>query len=122
MRGYIFLAISLFFAIYSQLIFKWKASLAGQFPNSGYQDQFFYFLKLILNPWIISAFISTILSGLYWFASISILELSKAYPFIGINFILMFYFGVYFFNENFTWSKFIGTLIVILGLIIISKN
>ena len=122
MRGYYYLFFSLFLATYSQIIIKWKVTQAGSIPNTGLYDQFVYLCTLLSKPLILSAFVATFASGILWMSAISILELSKAYPFIGINFIVMFYCGVLLFDENFSWLKLCGTIIVILGISIITKN
>ncbi len=122
MRGYTYLFLSLFFATYSQIIIKWKVSDAGTIPNTGLYDQGVYLVKLITNPWVFSAFFATFAAGIFWMSAISILDLSKAYPFIGINFVIMFYCGILLFDENFSWLKLSGTVIVMVGVTLISKN
>lgn len=122
MRGYYYLFFSLFLATYSQIIIKWKVTEAGSIPNTGLYDQVIYLSKLLAKPWILSAFVATFASGILWMSAISILELSRAYPFIGINFVIMFYCGVLLFDENFSWLKLSGTIIVMFGISIITKN
>jgi len=120
MRGYIYLLIMICLAVYSQNIIKWQISLAGQMPGDNLLAQIRFLAHLLMNPWVISACVATFFSGLLWMAAISLIDLSKAYPFIALIFILMFISGVLIFGEAFSWQKLIGTLIVALGVIVVS--
>ncbi len=49
-------------------------------------------------------------------------EISYAYPFISLNYILVIGASILFFNEAITLPKIAGTLLVIIGVIVISKG
>lgn len=49
-------------------------------------------------------------------------ELSYAYPFISLNFVLVLMASVLFFNEDISPKKILGTIIIMIGLMIISKG
>ena len=48
-------------------------------------------------------------------------EISYAYPWMALNFVLMLLFGVFLFNESFNLQKFVGTLVVVLGLVLVAR-
>ena len=78
--------------------------------------------KLFLNPWIVSAIIATFLAGVSWMLVVSKFDLSYAYPWTSLNFVLVLALGFFVFSEPFTTTKFIGTLLVIIGIVVISKG
>ena len=49
-------------------------------------------------------------------------ELSYAYPFVSLNYVIVFIAGFFLFNESLTPAKIIGSLIVVAGIIIIAKG
>jgi multidrug transporter EmrE-like cation transporter len=49
-------------------------------------------------------------------------ELSYAYPFMGLTFVLVFLFGVFFMGESFNIYKLIGLSFIVLGIILASKG
>ncbi len=119
MRAYFFLISALTLGVYSQNIMKWKVSEIGAIPE-GFGAQLHFYVRLLTNTWILSAMLATFGAGLLWMATISIMDLSKAYPYVGLNFVLMFLSGVFFFNEPFSWIRFAGTIVVGVGVVMIS--
>jgi multidrug transporter EmrE-like cation transporter len=120
MRGYIYLIVMICLALYSQNVVKWQVSQAGQIPTGCLVDQLRFLVQLLMSPWVISACLATFLAGLLWMAAISLMDLSKAYPFIALIFVLMFVSGVLLFGESFSWQKLTGTLIVAVGVLVVS--
>ena len=117
---YIFLTIS--FAVSSQLIIKWKMS---SFSFSDYDtifDKFSFALSMLFNPYIMISLIFTLLSGLSWMIAMTKFDISYAYPFTTLGFVLIFIFSAVFFNEPITWQKTIGLLFIVIGIIISSRS
>jgi multidrug transporter EmrE-like cation transporter len=56
----------------------------------------------------------------FWLLVLSKLDVSKAYPFVGLGFILTMLFAYFFLNEPLTTTKIAGTLCVCAGIILIS--
>jgi len=117
---YIFLTI--IFAVSSQLIIKWKMS-AFSFENyETMSDKFIFAFSMLLNPYIILSLLFTLLSGLSWMIAMTKFDISYAYPFTTLGFVLIFFCSIFIFHEPFTWQKFIGILFIITGIIITSKS
>jgi multidrug transporter EmrE-like cation transporter len=117
---YIFLSIVL--AVSSQLIIKWKMTAFSFDDYETIYDKFIFAFSMLLNPYIILALTFTLLSGLSWMIAMTKFDISYAYPFTTLGFILIFIFSVIFFNEIITWQKILGLSFIILGLIISSKG
>ena len=49
-------------------------------------------------------------------------EISYAYPFVSLNYILVLLAGFFLFNESLTLTKIVGSLIVIVGVVLIAKG
>lgn len=106
---------------YGQMVIKWQA---GQFKpaTGGLLARLPDVLQLLLQPWVISAFVAAFAASLCWMLAISRLELSKAYPFMALNFLLVSFAAVPLFGESMTLAKGVGLAVVVLGLIILSQG
>jgi len=116
---YIFATMGL--AIYSQLIMRWQVSLAGPLPDS-LMNKALFVGRLLLTPWVITAIAASFFSGIAWMMAMTKFEVSYAYPWVSLNYVIVLGFGVWLFHETFTLHKLIGTILIIAGLIVITKS
>jgi multidrug transporter EmrE-like cation transporter len=119
--GYLYVAGTILFTVYGQLILKWQVSQAGAIP-SGTVEKLWFFLSLLLNPWIISGFAGAFLAALCWMAAVSKLDLSHAYPFMSMAFVLVLILSNVFFAEPITPFKIVGMAFIVLGIIVGSQG
>lgn len=121
MIRYLYIAGTLFFTIYGQLILKWRLSqLAFQFPE-GFAKKIVALFKLIFDPFIFSGFVSAFIASLFWIAAMTKFEITHAYPFMSLAPALVFLFGVLILGESFTIGKLLGLLLIMIGIIITVK-
>lgn len=84
--------------------------------------------SLILKAWYLffSPFVMLGL-GLYgvgtvlWLFALKELDLSLAYPFVGISFIFVFLFSILLLQEPFHLNRLVGSLVIVIGIIILSR-
>ena len=121
MLRYLYIFATILFTVYGQIILKWRLTkLQFQLADSP-MDKFFGLIKLILDPFIFSGFVSAFVASLFWMAAMSKFEITKAYPFMSLSPALVFLVGVVFLDETFTWGKLIGLIFIILGIVITVK-
>lgn len=119
--AYFYIVLTVLFTVYGQLILKWQISIAGPLPASNLEKLLFLF-KLLLNPWVFSAFASAFLASLAWMATVSKLDLSHAYPFMSLNFVVVFLLSALLFHEPINIPKIVGISLIITGLIVSSQG
>lgn len=118
MIGYLYIAGTLLFTVYGQIIIKWRFNaLAFRLPKSSFFDAVASLMKILLDPYIFSGFASAFIASMFWMAAMTKLEITKAYPFMSLAPIIVFMIGVAFLNEQFTWGKVMGLGLITLGLI-----
>lgn len=118
---WLMVAMTIILTSYGQLVIKWQAGIFK--PSAeGVLSRLPNVLQLLLQPWVISAFVAAFAASLCWMLAVSRLELSKAYPFMALNFLLVCLVAVPLFGESFTIAKGVGLAVVILGLIILSQG
>jgi len=108
------------FTVYGQLIIKWQVAQAGILPVA-ITGKIWFLLRLLLNPWIISGIVITFLGGLCWMAAMTKFELSYAYPFMSLAFVLVLGLSVVLFQETLTFPKILGMILIIMGIFIGSR-
>lgn len=93
---------------------------AGPLPD-GAGAKLWFLLQQLLNPWILSGFVSAFLASLAWMAAMTRLELGYAYPFMSLAFVIVMVLGIVFFGESPSPQKVVGTLLVMAGLVVIAR-
>jgi multidrug transporter EmrE-like cation transporter len=118
--GYVYVLATVLLTVYGQLVFKWRIDEAGDFP-SGTSDRLRYVGELAIEPWVISVFAAALAASLAWGAALTKFELSFAYPFMSLSFVLVLLLGVALFSETLSAAKVIGVLLISAGLIVGSQ-
>lgn len=116
-----YLLFAVLFAVYSQCIIRWRLQLQGIMPTEFSQKLLFVF-HFLLDPWVISSILATFIAGVFWIISLSKFELNYAYPWMALIFIIMMFMGVFLFNESLNNHKVIGTILVVIGLIVVARG
>lgn len=119
--GYVYIFGTIFFTVYGQLIIKMRIGNYGSLPSESL-EKLYFLLKLFLDPLIFSGFISAFLASMCWMAAMTKFELSYAYPFMGLTFVLVFLFGVFFMGESFNFYKILGLVLIICGIFLTSRG
>jgi multidrug transporter EmrE-like cation transporter len=120
--NYLYIALTILFTVYGQMIIKWQAAQAGPLP-AGTGDKFGFLLRLVLlNPWVLSGLFAAFLASLTWAAAMTKFPLSHAYPFMSLAFVLVLFLSALLLHEPLTWPKVVGMSLIIMGIIISSKG
>lgn len=118
-HSFIFLCIA--FTVASQLLMRWRVGLAGSLP-AALGERVEFIARLLLTPWIWLAIVCTFLAGVSWMLALTRFELSYAFPFTGVSFLVMLFAGSLMFHEHVTMGRGIGTLLVMIGLIVVVRS
>lgn len=118
---WLMVAMTILLTSYGQLVIKWQASTFKS-TGDGVLGKLPHLIQLLLQPWVISAFVAAFAASLCWMLAVSRLELSKAYPFMALNFLLVCIVAVPLFGESFNVTKGVGLGTVIIGLVILSQG
>jgi multidrug transporter EmrE-like cation transporter len=119
--GFVYIALTVLFTVYGQLVLKWQVNLAGAMPDSVAAKIMFLF-RLLSNFWVISGFAAAFLASLAWMAAMTKFQLSYAYPFMSLNFVLVFGLSAWLFHESVTLPKLIGLGLIVLGIVALSRG
>jgi drug/metabolite transporter (DMT)-like permease len=79
-------------------------------------------LRMGTNPFVIIGLAIYVSGTVFWLAALSRVNLSYAYPFASLSYVVMLAAAWLLFSENITPIRLLGTLIVGLGVILISRS
>lgn len=119
--SYAYLASSILLMVYCQLVIKWQVIGAGELPDAA-AGKLRFLLGLLLNPWIVSALAAALVAALLWMAALTRLDLSHAYPFVGLTFVLVALASAWAFHEPLTGLKIAGIALICIGVVIGSQG
>ncbi|GAH81847.1 unnamed protein product, partial [marine sediment metagenome] len=76
----------------------------------------------LLNPFVVAGIVSFALSMLVWLYVLSRLELSVAFPFVALNYVLILFASHFLLKETITPVKIMGVAVIVLGVFLISRG
>lgn len=115
--AWVYVATTILLTIYGQIILKWQLLRRGALPVS-VGGKLNFFTHLVLDPWVLSALLGGFVAVLTWTAALSKLELSRAYPFTALSFMMVLVLSGILFGEPITAAKVLGVGLVIAGLVV----
>lgn len=107
--------------VYSQLVMRWQVGAAGELPSDG-PGKVRFIATLLVNPWVLSGIVATFFAGVSWMLAMTRFEISYAYPFVSLNYVIILAASILLFNESLSPPKIMGTVLVIVGIVVISKG
>jgi len=117
--------ICLFFVILltaaSHLIFKWRASTVMSFPSS-IKEKVYSYIFFLLDPWVVFSYFCVIITGVLWMITLSRLNLSYAYPFLGLNFLFVPILSWWLFNEGISGYQVAGFFLMALSFVFLGMR
>ena len=120
--AYFYIAGTVFFTVYGQLILKWRIVKYGAIPDINI-EKLFFFLTLFTDPFILSGLVSAFIASLFWMATMTKLDISVAYPFItaGLT-VTTVILAMIFLNEPVSLNKILGIILIIAGIFVMSQS
>ncbi|MBE2239246.1 MAG: EamA family transporter [Caldilineaceae bacterium] len=117
--GYIL--VSVIAGAIGQITLKYGMMQTGQITLSAH-DLAPTLFRIFTNPFIIGGLALYVGGTVFWLAALSRVDLSFAYPFASLSYVVMLTASWLLFNENITPLRLAGTLVVMLGVFLISRS
>jgi drug/metabolite transporter (DMT)-like permease len=113
--------VSVVLAVVGQLLLKIGMLRVGRF-SLNISTIIQQYTRILLNPFVIAGIIGFALSMLVWLYVLSRLELSIAYPFIALNYVLILFASHVLLKETITPLKIMGVAVIVIGVYLISRG
>jgi ABC-type antimicrobial peptide transport system permease subunit len=112
--GFLWLLASILLGACGQLLLKSGVNRLGQI-NLTQKEILNTIFHIFTNPWVITGIICFVTSMILWIKVISNMELSRAYPSVGLSYLIVFIFSITWFHEAVTAEKVVGMILVCCG-------
>ena len=121
MNSAIYLSGTIVFTVYGQIVFKWQADKLPDLP-AGLAPRAWYLFDVMTNLWILSSFASAYVAALFWLAALRTMDLSYAYPFMALSFVLVLLLSAAIFGEPMSVAKVVGVFLICAGVAISAQG
>jgi len=118
--SYVYVAATVLLTVYGQLVVKWQVGNAARLGDPSERAAFL--LSLLANPWVLSALAAAFAAALCWMLAMVKLDLSHAYPFVSLSFVLVLFLSALVFGEPLTWAKVGGIVLIVAGVALGSQG
>lgn len=122
LNTFVYICLTIFLAAYSQLVFKWRLSGLEVAPEL-FVDRAIYFVSILKDAYVFSAFLAAFLSSFVWMSVLSRLPLNVAFPFYyGGTFVAVYLLSAIVLKEHISTNGLLGAVLVLVGLIVGSRT
>lgn len=118
---YLYIAGTIVFTVYGQLILKYRIVRFGPMPNETW-EKLRFLIGLLFDPFIFSGFFAAFLASLFWMAAMTKFDLSHAYPFMSLNFVVVLMLSAWLLSEPMSLSKAVGIALIVGGTIVAARG
>ena len=113
--------ISILLAVAGQLLLKMGMLRIGKF-SFNISTLVHQYIKILLNPLVIAGLFGFFISMLIWLYVLSRMELSFAYPFVALNYVLILFGSYFLLKEAITPMKVIGVIVIVVGVYLVARG
>jgi len=120
MEVIVLVLISVLLGVFGQLSLKQGMKNVGNFELKDFLSSRIF--ELVVEKFVVIGIVLYAIATLLWLVVLSKAELSFAYPMLAIGYILIAIFGKTFFGENVTFVRFLGILLISVGVFLLLKS
>lgn len=113
---------SVFLSATAQIVLKTGMSQPAISAAMAGGDPLAIALQLLQSPGVIGGLGLYFLGAVAWLFVLARVEVSYAYPFVGIGFILTMLFGKFLLGDSIGAARMVGTLLVTSGVVLIARS
>jgi multidrug transporter EmrE-like cation transporter len=106
---------------FAQILLK-KGMLGIGYFEIQFQNFFPMIKKVAVNSYILLGLGSYVVSVAIWLLVLARVEVSYAYPFLSVGYVVVTLTGYLLFQENLSWMRVVGISVIILGVILLSRS
>lgn len=118
---YIYILLTIGLTVYGQLALKWRITSFGPLPDNALQ-KIKYLISLLSDPVIFSGFVAAFLASLAWMAAMTKFDLSHAYPFMSLNFVVVLLLSGWLLSEPASIQKVLGIAFIVFGTVVAARG
>jgi multidrug transporter EmrE-like cation transporter len=110
-----------FLNAFAQVLLK-KGMLSIGYFEFNFQTFIPIIKKVTINPYILSGLASYVISVAVWLLVLARVEVSYAYPFLSVGYVVVTLMGYFIFQENLPWMRVAGIAVIVVGVLLLSQS
>jgi multidrug transporter EmrE-like cation transporter len=122
MQTILLVLVPVLIGVVGQLLLKKGMTMVGQFNFTDLAQIVPQFMRAFTNPWVFAGFAFYFLSSLFWMIVLSRVELSVAYPMLSLGYAVVLLASFFLFQEAVSPVRWLGVLVIMLGVVLISRS
>lgn len=118
LQGFILIVVSVTLSAFGQVSFKIGVDRAG---GSDAQTALGTVMSMLFSPMVLVGLALYAIGTVFWLLALKHMDLSLAYPFVALSFIVVVAIGVLGLGEPFNLVKLAGLCLIIAGILVLSR-
>ncbi len=120
--AYIILAICIVFGAFGQIFMKTGMNQLDKIEGINSILKPDTIMGVLLNKYVMGGLFLYFVAAFLWLAALSTLDVSFMYPLLSFAYIITAFFAYWVIGENVTTMRWVGTVLIVLGCILISRS
>ena len=121
-KSILLILLSITIAVGGQILLKIGMNKIGEINISSASSVGHLFTGIVKSPTVLVGLFLYAISAVLWLIVISSVDLSFAYPFIGLTYVLILVVSKFVLKEDVNPIRWIGTAIITIGVVVISRG
>lgn len=121
-KSILLILLSIGIAVGGQILLKLGMNKIGPINISSASSLGHFFTGIFKSPMVLVGLFLYMISAAIWLVVISAVDLSFAYPFIGLTYVLILFVSKFLLKEGVTPIRWVGAAIITIGVIVISRG
>lgn len=106
----------------AQIVLKWGMSQKTVQVDMAADGLLRFAANVLINPIVITGLVLYGLGAVLWLAILARLDVTQAYPFVGLGFIFTMILGYLFLGEPVGFQRVMGTLLITAGVVLVAQS
>lgn len=121
-KSIILILVSISIAVGGQLLLKIGLNKIGSISVNSFSSLGQLFFGIIKSPLVLTGLFCYVISAAIWLVVLSAVDLSFAYPFIGLTYVFILIISKFVLKEDVNPIRWIGAAVITAGVILISRG
>lgn len=114
--------LSIFLAVCGQVSLKIGMNKVGEISKVHFSQPFQTLYKMFSNPNVFLGLVLYVFAAIIWLVVLSKVDLSFAYPMMGLSYVLILFISKIFLKENVMPLRWFGAILICTGVVLISRS
>ncbi len=122
LKSLILILCSISLAVCGQFSMKVGMNQIGTISMKGLANLVQILFKMFLNPLVLLGLFLYFISAIFWLVVLSRVDLSFAYPMLGLSYVMVLIISSILLRENVTALRWLGTFVICFGVFLITRT